>query len=74
MILYYLWKQGLLARTDREKLLFFLGLTRNPTFLSRRWPLLTSVNWLRAMVSPAHARALAGWLRYRLELYDGLSG
>ena len=44
MILYYLWKEGLLARTDREKLLFFFGATRNPTYLSRRWPLITSVN------------------------------
>jgi hypothetical protein len=42
--------------------------------LSRRYPLARSVNVLRALVSPSYARSLATWLRYRLELYDGVQG
>lgn len=74
MIVYYLWTEGLLARFDGEKLRFFLGLTGSPLYLSRRWPLLTAVSWLRALFSPAYARAVSRWLSYRVELYDGLRG
>ena len=74
MILYEAWKQGLLRRLDREKLLFALGLTPNPLLLSRRKPLLRSIHLIRALVSPTYARALAGWLRDRIELYDGQQG
>ena len=74
MILYEAWKQGLLRRLDREKLLFALGLAPNALFLSRRSPLLRSIHLIRAMISPSYARALAGWLRYRIELYDGQQG
>jgi len=74
VILYEVWKQGLLRRLDREKFLFALGLAPNPLMLSRRKPLLRSIHPFRAMISPSYARALAGWLRYRIELYDGQQG
>jgi len=74
VILWYLWKSGLAASMDREKFLYFFGFTPNPLYLSRRWPLATAVNWLRACFSPAYARSLVGWLRYRVELFDGLQG
>ena len=74
MIFYHLWRAGLFRIADREKLRFFFGATADPLFLSRRWPLLTAVNWPRALVSPSYARAVASWLRYRAELYDGLQG
>ncbi|HYB97624.1 MAG TPA: hypothetical protein VEC57_00675 [Candidatus Limnocylindrales bacterium] len=74
MIFYYLWREGLLARTDGEKLRFFLGLTTNALFLSRRRPLIRSISWPAALISPTYARAVAGWLRYRADLYDGAAG
>jgi hypothetical protein len=74
VILYEAWKQGLLRRLDREKLLFALGFTHDALLLSRRKPLLRSIHLLRAMFSAEYARALAGWLRYRIELYDGQQG
>lgn len=74
MIFFYLWRVGLLAAADAEKFSFFLGATENPLYLSRRWPLLTSINWLKALFIPRYARAVAGWLAYRAELYDGQSG
>jgi hypothetical protein len=74
VILYYLWRSGLLGGADREKFRFFLGLTDNPLYLSRRWPLVTSIRWMHALFSPRYARALVGWLSYRVELYDGLQG
>jgi len=74
VILYYLWREGLLARTDGEKLRFFLGSTSNPLFLSRRRPLMRTISWPAALFSPAYARAVAGWLRYRADLYDGAAG
>jgi hypothetical protein len=74
VIFYEAWKRGLIRLVDREKIRFALGFTHNPLLLSRRWPLLRSIHVVRAMVSPSYARALAGWLRYRLELYDGIQG
>jgi len=74
VIFYFLWRDGVARRADREKILFFFGLTPDPLALSRRWPLVTAINWLRALFSPRYARAVAGWLRYRVELYDGLQG
>jgi hypothetical protein len=74
VIVYYLWKRGLFGRFDAEKMRFFLGQTGHPLYLSRRWPLLTAVGWFRALFSPAYARAVAGWIAYRVELYDGLRG
>ena len=74
MIFYEAWKQGLLRRFDREKLLFALGLTPNPLLLSRRKPLLRSIHLFRAVFSASYARSLTTWLRYRIELYDGQQG
>jgi len=74
VILFYLWRAGLLGRTDREKLGFFLGTTGGPLYLSHRMPLVSSINWIRAMIDPGYARAIAGWLQYRADLYDGRQG
>jgi hypothetical protein len=74
VIFLYLWRSGLLARSDGEKLRFFFGATSNPLFLSRRRPLLRAVSWSRAMISPRYARALTTWLSYRADLYDGRQG
>jgi len=74
LILYALWRQGLLGRLDVEKLRFFLGLTPDSLLLSRRRPLLRSIGVVRALCSPSYARSLATWLRYRIELYDGIQG
>lgn len=74
MIFLYLWRAGLLARADREKLRFFFGASPNPLFLSRRMPLVAAVNWVRALVDARYARAVAGWLAYRADLYDGRQG
>jgi hypothetical protein len=74
VIFYYLWRAGLLTRTDGEKLRFFFGATSNPLFLSRRLPLAGALNWLRALAQPSYARAIASWLAYRADLYDGHQG
>ena len=74
MIFYRLWKDGLLRRLDREKLLFSLGLTPSPFLLSRRKPLVRTLNPLKALFSPSYARAVTTWLRYRVELFDGDQG
>lgn len=74
MILFYLWRAGLLGRADREKLGFFLGISAGPLYLSHRMPLVSSVNWIRAMIDPAYARSVAAWLLYRADLYDGRQG
>ena len=74
MIFYYLWRRGLLRVADRSKLAYFFGAAQEPLALSRRWPLLTAINWGKALVWPPYARAVVGWLHYRVELYDGLQG
>jgi hypothetical protein len=74
VILWYLWRAGLLARTDREKLRFFFGTDGGPLQLSRRMPLVSAINWVRATFDPRYARAVAGWLLYRADLYDGNQG
>jgi len=74
VILFYLWRAGLLRRTDREKLRFFLGATADPLYLSRRIPLVASINWPRALVDASYARAITTWLAYRADLYDGRQG
>ncbi|MFT4569162.1 MAG: hypothetical protein ACI8TX_002030 [Hyphomicrobiaceae bacterium] len=74
MVVFYLWRHGLLARLDLEKLLYFVGVTGNPLFLSRRSPMIRRVSWWRALFDPRYARSLARWLAWRAELYDGLSG
>ncbi len=74
MILYYLWRKGLLTGMDRDKRRFFFGKGENPLFLSRRWPLVRSINWIRAMYSRTYALDVVEWLSYRIELYDGRRG
>ena len=67
MILLVLWSRGLLRRADREKLGHFLG-------LSRRYPMWRILSWWRLLLSPAYAAAVARWLEYRMNLYDGGEG
>lgn len=71
---FYALKNGLLARIDMEKLRFFFGLTSNPFFLSRRFPLYRRLNILKLLLSPRYACGVAEWLLYRVELYDGERG
>ena len=74
MILYAIFRQGLWRTLDGEKLRFFLGLTPNPLFLSRRYPLVGRLSLLRLLFSPRYARGVAEWLSYRADLYDGRQG
>jgi hypothetical protein len=74
VIFFYLWRSGLLRRTDGEKIRFFFGATGNTLFLSRRMPLVASVSWPRAMLQPSYARSVVSWLAYRADLYDGHQG
>jgi hypothetical protein len=74
MILLVLFRRGLLRRLDGEKLRFFLGLTSNPLYLSRRFPMYRRLGLLRMLVSPRYARGVADWLAYRTDLYDGHQG
>lgn len=74
MIFYFLWKAGLLRDPSAEKVRFFFGLTADPLWLSRRRPLFAAIDWLRALFSPRYARQVAVWLRYRVDLFDGLQG
>ena len=74
MILYYLWRRHLLGRADAEKVKYFLGLTGNAQYLSKRRPLVAAIDWPRALFSPRYARSVVRWLEYRVELFDGLQG
>ena len=74
MILVFLLRRGLLRRLDAEKLRFFLGLTTNPLYLSRRFPLYRRLGIVRMLVSPRYARGVVDWLGYRADLYDGHQG
>jgi len=74
MILLALWRRGLLRRLDGEKLRYFLGLGRDPLLLSRRYPLWRRLVAPRALLSPRHAAAVAAWLQYRVNLFDGAEG
>ncbi len=69
-----LLRRGVLRRLDAEKLRFFLGLTANPLYLSRRFPLYRRLGLVRMLVSPRYARGVAEWLAYRADLYDGRQG
>lgn len=73
MIFYLILKSGLWRAVDREKLRFFLGWTP-PGTLSRQFPPWSHLPWVRALFSPKDARAILAWLRYRIELFDGLAG
>ena len=74
MIFFELARAGLLRSLDAEKIRFFLGWTDNAFYLSRRRPLIASVNVLRLLFSREYARGVATWLRYRTDLYDGVQG
>lgn len=74
MILVALWRRGLLRRADREKIRYFLGLMPDPLALSRRYPMWRILGVTRLLVSPRHARAVARWLEYRMNLFDGVEG
>jgi len=74
VIVYALWRRGLLRRLDGDKLRQFWGLRRDPLVLSRRYPLWRTLDLARLVVSPSYARGVARWLEYRLNLYDGLEG
>lgn len=74
MILLALWRRGLLRRIDREKLRFLLGADPDPLSLSRRYPLWRILRPMRLICSPSYATAVAGWLEYRMNLFDGAEG
>ena len=74
MILIALWRRGLLGRADREKLRHFLGLARDPLTLSRRYPMWRILGVGRLVFSPRYAAAVARWLEYRMNLFDGVEG
>jgi hypothetical protein len=74
VIVLALLRRGVLRRLDAEKLRFFLGLTANPLYLSRRFPLYRRLGLVRMLVSPRYARGVAEWLAYRADLYDGRQG
>ena len=74
MILWEIARRRLYRSLDGEKLRFFLGLTPNPLFLSRRHPLIGRLNLVRLLFSPAYARGVATWLQYRADLFDGAQG
>ena len=74
MILWALWRRGLLQRADREKIDLFLGLAPDPLILSRRYPLWRSLGILRLLLSPAYAAGVARWIEYRMNLFDGVEG
>jgi hypothetical protein len=74
VILLALWRRGLLRRADREKLLWFLGRTPDPLALSRRYPMWRILSPLRLLLSPRHSAAVARWLEYRMNLFDGVEG
>jgi hypothetical protein len=74
MIVLALWRRGLLRRLDGEKIRHMLGLTADRLFLSRRYPMWRILNPIRLAVSPSYARAVASWLVYRVNLYEGVEG
>jgi hypothetical protein len=74
MIFLELARAGLLQSLDTEKIRFFLGWTASPLFLSRRRPLILSLDVFRMLFSRRYARGVAAWLRYRTDLYDGVQG
>jgi hypothetical protein len=74
VILVALWRRGLLRRADREKLRHFLGLDPDRLTLSRRYPMWRILGPFRLLVSPRYAGAVARWLEYRMNLFDGVEG
>ena len=74
MILLALWRRGLLRRADAEKLRHFLGLVPDSLALSRRYPMWRILSVARLLFSPRYAGAVARWLEYRMNLFDGVEG
>jgi len=74
VIVISLWRRGLLGRADAEKLRHFLGLTHDPLSLSRRYPMWRILGLARLLFSPRYAAAVARWLEYRMNLFDGVEG
>ena len=74
MILFALWRRGLLRRAGGEKLLHFLGATGDRLALSRRYPMWRILGPVRLALSPRYAAAVARWLEYRMNLFDGSEG
>ena len=74
MIFLALWRRGLLRRADREKVRQFVGWSRDPLALSRRYPMWRILDLFRLAVSPRYATAVARWLEYRMNLFDGSEG
>jgi hypothetical protein len=74
MILLALWRRGLLGRIDGEKLRQFLGISPDRLALSRRYPMWRVLHPIRLVLAPGHAHAVARWLEYRMNLYDGIEG
>jgi hypothetical protein len=74
VILVALWRRGLLGRADHEKLAWFLGLAADPLALSRRYPMWRILSLTRLAFSPRYAGAVARWLEYRMNLFDGAEG
>jgi hypothetical protein len=74
VILWALWRRGLLRRADREKIGLFLGWTPDPLQLSKRYPLWRSLGTVRLLLSPAYAEGVARWMEYRMNLFDGVEG
>jgi len=74
VIVLALWRRGLLGRADREKLRYFLGRAPDPLLLSRRYPMWRILRMGRLVFSPRYAAAVARWLEYRMNLFDGVEG
>ena len=74
MIFVALWRRGLLRRADADKLQWFFGRTPDPLALSRRYPMWRILEPFRLLFSPRHAAAVARWLEYRMDLFDGVEG
>jgi len=74
VIVLALWRRGLLARANAEVLRQFFGVRPDPLVLSRRYPMWRALGMMRLLVSPAYAGAVARWLEYRLNLFDGVEG
>lgn len=74
MILWALWRRGLLRRIDGEKMRFFLGCGTDRLALSRRYPLWRRLGMSRMLLLPAHAAGVARWIEYRMNLFDGIEG
>jgi len=74
VIVLALWRRGLLRRVDAELLRQFFGWRSDRLLLSRRYPMWRTLGPARLLFSPRHARGVARWLEYRINLFDGVEG